>query len=214
MATHVVINARTRKVSASLEAPGEGTIIFAVDLAGDTWHDFCYFADKARDYENVGAFAQRNRYLRSAVSNLFSHLDAVVSDVYEMLPGYVASGSLSLKSKMFAIKDDAKRSHKINLPYINIDLKLIRDIISHPSITKVRPGQSYDTLAYDSTDVYGTDIKDVYTVSSQLDHWLNSVCQLYGYERFYDTEKLCRDFAKSLASTIGEPEPDINPQLF
>jgi hypothetical protein len=46
MGTHVIVDARTRKVRASLDAPGEGTVIFAVDLIGDTWDDYGYFLEQ------------------------------------------------------------------------------------------------------------------------------------------------------------------------
>ena len=85
MGTHVIIDARRRQVRASLDAPGEGTTIFAVDLIGDTWDDFNYFIEQARQFERSQDWKRRNRYVRVATASLFSHLDGLVSEAFELL---------------------------------------------------------------------------------------------------------------------------------
>jgi hypothetical protein len=68
-----------------VEAPGTGTSIFAVDLIGDTWQDFCYFAEEARAAERAQDFEKRNRFVRAAIASMFSHLDGLVSNVVREL---------------------------------------------------------------------------------------------------------------------------------
>jgi hypothetical protein len=78
LGTHVIIDARTAKVRASLDAPGDGATIFAIDLIGDTRYD----TEQARVLERIDDLTNRNRYVRAATAALFSHLDGVVSDVF------------------------------------------------------------------------------------------------------------------------------------
>ena len=85
MATHIIIDSRTRKVRASLNAPGNGTTRFAVDLIGDTWHDFDFFLKEARASEHAKDRVGRNRSIRSGTAAFFSHIDGVVSDILKML---------------------------------------------------------------------------------------------------------------------------------
>lgn len=207
MATQIVINARNKTASASFNAQCDRTIIFVLDLVGDTWHDFVYFAAKAQEHESQANFTMRNRYLRSAISNLFSHLDAIVSDIYELIEQHethfanLPANQLSLKSKMFFIRDHVKSTKLASLPYVNVDLKLLRDIINHPSITKSRYDKStQETIYYDSADIYTVDISELKTISLQIDAWLAKVCELYQYVRFCDTSQLCIQFSEQLGA--------------
>ncbi len=85
MGTHVIIDTRTKQVRASLDAPGEGTTMFAVDLIGDTWDDFAYFSEQAARFEGSRDLRLRNRYVRAAIAALFSHFDGVVCDLFTNL---------------------------------------------------------------------------------------------------------------------------------
>lgn len=217
MATHVIIDARNKKVFASTEAPGNGIVFFAVDLITDTWGDFSSFVEAAVQHEREGSFAQRNRYLRAAMMNLFAHLDGVVSGVCDNL---VQEGQLearyaddaevqcSLKSKIFALRDFFNRKNQ-RLPFINLDLKPIRDIINHPSVSKNKSGDRSVILTH--VDVYGVDIREVVDSGKQVDQWLNRVCRFAKYQRFVDTkaaiEKLVSAIeAQGTSLQVNEPE--------
>jgi hypothetical protein len=109
--TQIIIDGRTKKVRASLDAPGSDTTIFAVDLIGDTWYDFCYFAEQARAAERAQELEKRNRYVRAAIAAMFSHFDGVVSNVVSVVWNDTAflpyrpkdANFCALKSKVLAI---------------------------------------------------------------------------------------------------------------
>ncbi len=210
MATHVIINARSRQVRASLDVPGDGTTIFAVDLAGDSWDDYTYFRDRAGHYQAGGDFQQRNRYVRVAISALFSHLDGIVGEVYRMIarndPSFPPISmrkmrTCSLQRKMLAIRDylcDKKAAPGLD---INLDLKLVRDIVNHPSIIKTATDDATrDTLTYDAADVYGVSLADIDQAGQEIDAWVEATCSASGYERFIDTAALCANFARALGA--------------
>lgn len=210
MGTYVIINARTREMRPSLDAPGEGTAIFAVDLIGDTWQDFVYFAEQAALFESNRDLERRNRYVRAAIASLFSHFDGVVSDLFRVLQKEAAFGPYlprrpdfcSLKTKISAVQSFLARERGITLPTIDLNMKLLRDIVNHPSVTKESgtPGSS-DTLLYDGTDVYGIAINDLRATSRAIEGWLNPACEATAYERFPDTKRLCEKLARDLAGT-------------
>jgi hypothetical protein len=139
--------------------------------------------------------------------NLFAHLEGVVSGVCDRL---VCEGGLEaryceggrervgLKNKVFAIRDYFKEKKNKKLPYINVDLKPIRDIINHPSVSKTTPGNESVMLTH--VDVYGLDIQEVVDAGEQIDRWLNRVCQLTGYPRFMDTQAEIERFQAALAT--------------
>ena len=210
MGTHVIIDARTREVRPSLDAPGEGTAIFAVDLIGDTWKDFVYFAGQAADFESNRDLERRNRYVRAAIASLFSHFDGVVSELFRVLQKEPAFGPYlprrldfcSLKAKISAVQNFLARERGITLPTIDLNMKLLRDIVNHPSITKeAGTFGSSDTLLYDGADVYGIAINDLRATSHAIDGWLNAACETTAYERFPDTKRLCEKLAQELAGT-------------
>jgi hypothetical protein len=212
MGTQVMIDARTRKVRASLDAPGEGTTIFAVDLIGDTWDDFGYFAEQAARLEGSRDLRLRNRYLRAAIVALFSHLDGVVSELFDVLMkesvfrAYLPKRPdfCSLKAKISVVATFLLRERAISLPNIDLNMKLLRDIVNHPSVTKeAGSAGSKDTLVYDIADVYGIGIGDLSATARAVDQWLSAACGAAGYERFRDTRDLCDDFTHALTRTGG-----------
>lgn len=210
MGTQVIIDARKRQVRASLEAPGNGTVIFAVDLIGDTWADYRYFSEQAARYEGSREFQKRNRYMRAAIAFMFSHFDGVVTELFGMLQqdsdfnAYLPPKKepRSLKAKMLAVQSFLVQGKGIALPIVDLDMKLLRDIVNHPSITKEsRSAGGGDTLLYNGADVYGIAIEDVRTAATAIDWWLDAACEATGYERFRDTERLCLDFSHALGLT-------------
>ena len=209
MGTQVIIDARRRQVRASRDVPVEGTTIFAVDLISDTWDDFNYFVDQARQFEQSHDWKRRNRYVRVATASLFSHLDGLVSEAFDLLRADVSFGPYlpknpkfcSLKSKVLAIQDFLHHTRGLSPPNLNIELKLLRDIINHPSITKTGKQDSVDTVLLTGVDVYGIAVEDLESAGHEVDNWLNALCAAVPFKRFTDTKKMIDDFTRALGAT-------------
>lgn len=215
MGAHVIIDTLRRQVRASLDAPGEDTTIFAVDLIGDAWDDFHYFVGQARHFEQTQDWKKRNRYVRVATASLFSHLDGVVSEAFDLLRTdasfrpYLPKNPkfCSLKLKVIAIQEFLHRTRGLSAPTLNIELKLLRDIINHPSITKRGNQNSVDTVLLTGADVYGIAVEDLEAAGYEVDDWLNALCAAVPFERFTDTKKMIEDFTRALganASSISD----------
>ena len=212
MATHVIINPRKGEISASMEAPGDGTVVFAVDLINDTWQDYGYFVQAAGQHESKREHALRNRYLRAALANLFAHLDGVVTEVYDMLVDQrhitdrLNHGHCTLKDKMFAIRGYIQDRLRKRLPYINLDLKPIRDIINHPSIVKPSDTRSADPVLLTHADVYALAISDLIEAGNQIHRWLDGACSAVGYQRFADT----KGSIEKILTSLNAPKSKID----
>lgn len=210
MGTHVIVDARARKVRASLDAPGDGTTIFAVDLIGDTWNDFAQFIQEAGVSERASDLIGRNRSVRAATASLFSHIDGIVSDVFSILrrdvsfAGYQPKRSdfCSLKKKIEAVHRFLVDHRGLARSAPSLDLKLLRDILNHPTVTKKADGGSRETVLLDAADVYGIAVQDLQAIGREFDEWLSAICVRVPYERFLDTKRIAEDFARSLG---GEP---------
>ena len=208
MGTQVIIDARRRQVRASLDTPGEGTTIFAVDLIGDTWDDFHYFVDQAQLFERTSDLERRNRYVRVATASLFSHIDGVVSESFDLLCAKISFKPYmpkrpefcSLKTKMIAIQEFLHQICGLSLPNLNLELKLLRDIVNHPSITKKVAQDSANTMLLNGADVYGIAVEDLKAAGHDVDHWLNAVSAAIPYERFKDTKQMIEDFTRTLGT--------------
>jgi hypothetical protein len=178
MGAQVIIDTRRRQMRASLDALGEGTTIFAVDLISDTWDDFHYFVDQAQKFEQSQDWKKRNRYVRVATAALFSHLDGLVSEAFELLSAessfrpYLPKKPkfCSLKAKIIGIEKFLHRERKLPPPNLNIELKLLRDIINHPSITKPGNQESGDTVQLNGADVYGIAVDDLNAAGHEVDN--------------------------------------------
>ncbi len=209
MGTHVIIDAGTRKASASLEAPDAGTTIFVVDLIGDTWDDFSYFIVQARFSQRGDDITKRNRYVRAATAALFSHLDGLVSDVFSVLLHDALLAAYRPKNPNFcSLKTKAEAVHGFLVNHRGLshtppplDLKPLRDILNHPTVTKkISEGGFRETALLDGADVYGIAVEDLDTLGQRIDQWLNAVCITIGYDRFPDTKQLAEDFAQAIGS--------------
>lgn len=209
MGTQVIIDARTRRVRASLDVPGSGTSILAVDLIGDTWQDFSYFTEKARAAEQARDFEKRNRFVRAAIASMFSHLDGLVSSVVSALWSETAfspyrpknANFCALKSKVVAIHDFLHSHRGLALPTPDMNLKLLRDVLNHPSVSKpVSESPGGEVILLEGPDVYGVAIEDLDASGGEIDRWLNAICLTVPYERFPDTKRLAEEFARALGS--------------
>ncbi len=208
MGTHVIIDARARKVRASIETTGEDATIFAIDLIGDTWEDFLYFTEQARVSERVDDLAQRYRCVRAATAALFSHLDGVVSDVFSVLredDSFAAywprnPGRWTLKSKVEAVHSFLVGHRGLSGAAPPLELKALRDILNHPAITKKgSEGGSRETILLSGSDVYRIAVEELEAAGQEIDRWLDVICGTVPYERFLDTKRLAEEFARSFS---------------
>lgn len=186
----------------------------AVDLAADLWEDCRHYIAEARREELNGArsFQAVNRAIRGAVFALCSHLEGVVSGVHRSLQDdtrFVCQRSSngresSLCDKIRDFRNDAKHRLGTALPYLELKLKLLRDILAHPGITKPMrlprhikimsfPGgqselQLVDNRVLSEVDLYFLTIDEVENDAEAINHWLDRLCGLYQYSRFPDTK--------------------------
>lgn len=208
MGAQVIIDTRRREVRASLDAPGEGTTIFAVDLIRDTWDDFLYFVDQAHGFEHSGDWTKRNRYVRVATASLFSHLDGLVSEAFDLLRAELSFKSYlpknpkfcSLKAKIIAVQEFLHDTRGLSPPKLNIELKLLRDIINHPSISKIGNQDSGDAVLLNGTDVYGIAVDDLAAAGHEVDNWLNVLCASVSFSRFTDTKRIIEEYTRALGA--------------
>lgn len=94
------------------------------------------------------------------------------------------------------------------LPDINLDLKLLRDIINHPTVEKTTHGPEEASAILTQVDVYAIEISDLVKAADQLSDWLNKVCAAVGYERLIDTKAWCEKVAAEIAKQ-GEQKRGI-----
>ena len=91
-------------------------------------------------------------------------------------------------------------SSDTQLPDINLDLKLLRDIINHPTVEKTTRSPEEAPAVLTQVDVYAIEISDVVEAADQINNWLIKVCAAVGYERLIDTkvwsEKIAAEIAK------------------
>jgi hypothetical protein len=193
----------------------DGTVtVKAIDLTGDSWRDYIYYLEEAQNFEEAEDQLGRNRSLRAALMNLFSHLDGVVSGLYERLQETEENSPLrearknercSLKTKMLDLKDHAEGVKGTRLPYINLGMKPIRDILAHPSITKPKRNSSGIEDAISEIEVFDVTTTQLNECGQMIDKWLNRVSDLYDYPRQYDTRAICEEFGETLSGTTSEP---------
>ncbi len=113
--------------------------------------------------------------------------------------GAPASSRPGGRSPPDALAEDSSQNHDRILPELDLGLKLLRDILNHPSITKnLTDETTRETVSYNSIHLYGLAVSDVTDVGTVLDTWLDEVCECYDYERFCDTKKLIEDLADEL----------------
>ncbi len=223
MAIHIIIQPRTRRVSPPQQnGPGDRAVIFSVDLINDSWQDYQYFIHAAGAYEKSGEFALRNRYLRAALTNLFAHLDGVVSEVTNLLvsKGLMRSegrnGHCSLKHKIIGLRKYAQRHAKNELPYLDLDLKPLRNIVNHPSVAVGSDGSDLAPAALTQSDVYAIAVEEVTEAADQINRWLNKLCSIAGYERFPDTKAWSEQVTAALVAKLKLPAgtPAIETKAF
>lgn len=180
----------------------------AIDLTGDAWSDYLYFLDEARKAEAKNDLHATNRFLRAALGNLISHLDGVVSGLYRKLTdkGVLFESQkrtdgkhCTLKGQILDLKRYAERHLGTRLPYLNLKVKLLRDILMHPSITK----ENYDHVSnkqikLSESDLFALSVKTLSAEGTCIGNWLDKLCSTYKFTRIHDTKAFVERYADAL----------------
>jgi hypothetical protein len=186
----------------------------AIDLKGDVWRDYLQYLAEARQAEGASDERGKNRALRSALANLFAHLDGVVSGLHKRLrqrSDFVAhqppSGRFcSLKNKIDDIQNYTTSYSSTGLTALELQLKPLRDILMHPSITKQDTDPATrQQVKLSEADVFDLAVPDLDGCGQQIDKWLSQVCRIHNYSRFHDTRGICREWARALGEMQHEP---------
>ncbi|MBX9580533.1 MAG: hypothetical protein K2X87_09510 [Gemmataceae bacterium] len=211
------------KVISVYPADGSGTkrTAYAVDLASDLWEDFqLYLADAKREEGSGVPSPALSRAVRGAIWCLCNHAEGVISGVHEKLlkedAGFKdvhlkrlkedrgkGKGKLCGKAADLRTYTEIQKSIQLGVPPLR--LKLFRDIIAHPGITKEEPlpqpvevrtfigGQSEVTVSETATltevELYQLRPEAIEADAQEIDRWLTELCRLYKYPRFPDTQK-------------------------
>ena len=96
----------------------------------------------------------------------------------------------------------ADRQMNEHLPYLRPRLKLLRDILVHPSITRhIRDEKGDRLIELTEIDLFNLTVENLSREGQYISRWLDKLCEIYKYIRIHDTEKICDEFGK----VIGNP---------
>jgi hypothetical protein len=180
----------------------------AVDLVGDSWFEYLEHLQEAQQFERSNNTYKRNRALRSALLSLISHLDGVVSGLCNTLEkedsrfkllSKTGRATCTLKDKMLYLKDYVLQKKQKRLPYINLELKPLRDILVHPNVTKRHfntKKKGYEEI--DQSNLFDVSFTELHAAGKMVDRWLGSLTAIFKYPRGYDTKRLAEDMARGL----------------
>jgi hypothetical protein len=198
-----------------IEFGNDGTAqIQALDLTGDVWRDFQHYLTEAKCAEARGDELGRNRALRAAVANLFAHLDGVASKLHAELKqrkDFVAYRPP--QGKFCTLKNQIDDIHRYTalklgggLRRLDLRLKLLRDILMHPAITKqYHDFNSGQKIELTEADIFSLATKDLETCGRRIDEWLSKVCNANHYDRFWDTKRVCNEWTEILGQSKTGP---------
>jgi hypothetical protein len=208
------------KVFSVYPADGSGTkrTAVAVDLASDLWEDFQhYLAEAKRETDSDVPSPAANRAIRGAIWCLCNHVEGVISGLHEQLRSEDGGfeyeyqqrlrrdkGKDKLCGKVLDLRKHAGARKNVRLSYLDLRLKLFRDIIAHPGITKedklrspvqvlTFPGgqpelKGCETAILTEVELYLLRPADIEADAQGIDNWLTRLCELYKYPRFPDTK--------------------------
>jgi len=190
----------SEKIIITVDENGSPTVA-AYCLKTDSWHDFLAFRDDARKAIVEGDRRRGNRFLRAALTCLFSHLEAVVKDIGDcrQIPNLTKRQRLRLCDKTENITREAEKHGKI--PILNFRLgKHLRDLIAHPGIEIDFPNAPGGKL--DSTSVFDDlDLSTLDALEVQISSWIDAVCAALASSRFTDTKQLVTELSESMGRT-------------
>src|SRR5262249_8274579 len=111
----------------------------------------------------------------------------------------------SLGDQVVDLRRDADRRKGVRLKYLDLRLKLLRDILAHPGITKEErlrspsevwsfPGgqpevRLIETRTISEIELYQLRPTDLEADGEQIDRWLTRLCEVYKSPRFPDTKQ-------------------------
>ncbi|MDX6443123.1 MAG: hypothetical protein QOH71_197 [Blastocatellia bacterium] len=189
----------SEKIIVTVDENGSPTVT-AYCLKTDSWHDFLAFRDDARHVILEGDQRRGNRFLRAALTCLFSHLEAIVKDIgdHRQIPNLTKRQRLRLCDKTENITREAEKHGKI--PVLNFRLgKHLRDLIAHPGIEIDFPNAPSGKL--DSTSVFeDLDLSTLDALEAQISSWIDAICAALGISRFTDTKQLVIELGESMGS--------------
>ena len=199
---------------------GEHLIIKAVDLTGDAWDDYLHYLEQARSSQASNDLHGTNRALRDALGHLIAHLEGVVTGLYNKLrdtrsdfrPRIRLDGRhCTLRDQIADLRKHARQQMKNPLPYLPLRLKALRDILVHPTITKIDPDKgASDQIKLSELDLFDLTLSSLTADGNRISQWLDRLCGIYGYTRLHDTYKVIEDVkakVKELGVELAGPEP-------
>lgn len=191
---------------------GASVEVKAVDWKSDAWADYEYFLDEARVAADRDDLHGRNRFLRAALGNLFSHRDGFVRRIHKTLrknhPEFAyhtaSTRDCTLVGMIRDVRCHAKETLGQPIPFADLRLKPLRDIIAHPSITKGnhRGGTRGE---YREVDLYELTPELLRADGNNIGRFLDELVRVYGHERFPDTAKTVAEFTKAMSGSKQAP---------
>ncbi|MFZ0827257.1 MAG: hypothetical protein WAO02_07520 [Verrucomicrobiia bacterium] len=190
-------------------------VVKAIDLTGDAWRDYLHYLAETQQAEAASNRRTKNRALRSALANLFAHLDGVVTGLHDRLrrknefaPYKPPSGRYcTLKNKIDDIRRYTIQRLRIRLPVLDLKLKPLRDVLMHPGVTKLATDRATGIPGeLSEADLYSLTAKDIDACGQQIDRWLSQVCRAHNIDRFHDTKRICKEWAENLGTMEHEPQ--------
>jgi hypothetical protein len=187
-------------VRITIDAEGV-TEIAAYCLTTDSWQDYLAFREEARTAIDTGDQRSANRYLRAALHCVFAHLEGVIGKIEKECEIETVYGKGRLCDRTRNVDRQAKKRGFV--PHINFRFeKHMRDIISHPGITK----WFFDEAVGEATVFEKLDVETIGAVGSRVGAWLDAACNNLGVDRFTDTKGLVEHFSNALGSGPGPRE--------
>lgn len=176
----------------------DNPVLAAYCLKTDSWHDFLAFKEDARLAIVDDDQRRANRFLRAALTCLFSHLEAVVKDIEDcrQIPNLTNRHRLRLCDRTENIGREAEKLGKI--PRLNFRLgKHLRDLIAHPGIevnfTNAPGGKLNFTSVFEELN-----FTTLESLEAQISSWIDAVCSALGTARFTDTKHLVTELAENM----------------
>ena len=174
----------------------DGTIeIPAYCLRTDSWYDYKAFVDDAKQAVLAGEFRKGNRFLRAALTCLFSHIEGVVReiDALKTIPKVHRGNRLCDLTRN--VGHEAKKSGHVPFAIFRLE-KHLRDLIAHPGITIAFSDGHKAEEDLDQTSVFEhLDIQTLKQLETRISPWLDAVCRNLKVPRFTDTKQQCEELA-------------------
>jgi hypothetical protein len=175
------------------------TTIAAYCLKTDSWQDYLAFRQDAKRASAEGDQRNANRFLRAALTCLFSHLEAVVQDIENNRVIPIVHPGQRLCDRTRNITREAKQL-KRKIPYLNFRLeKHLRDLIAHPGIQidfSDAPNGKLDFIAVFNK----LNLSTLEKIETQISPWLDAVCAAFKVPRLTDTKQLVEEHSSKLGS--------------